>query len=563
MIFMKIHSNSLLSLVLCGSFFVAVVFFGTSHVRAATISDISFPIAELGSCADKNACKAYCSDTAHQSVCEQFAENHGLKTKSSNSEQMRNAVKDGGPGNCAVGQDDPQKSCRAYCDSTERMSECIAYGKSKGLLSGERLFEAEKVATALKNGAKLPEGCTNESSCKQVCENPSTIDQAKSCFAFGKAAGLLPHDFNESKAEKVFEAIKDGTAPFKSPKDFRQCEHPQDESILKKCVDFGVKSGMLSETQAAVIKKTGGKGPGGCVGEACRAYCEEHQKECFIFSKENGLITQEQESQMKQNTEQFKQNLGRAPEAVKSCLASAIGQEELDAIVSGATMPDRTLGEKMRICFDQGRPMIGGQNNHDPEDDQRNLPYDTRDSVQGDEVNKKLDPQQQNESRQFRGSSLEIMSASSSSVRPYENRPMTGGQNGPQGSQNIPPEVKECLIKIYGSDTLQKLLQAPVQGELANKIRECHGNFFDEDSSLKKEQDQRNQSYETQSGDRQSPHDSYMVPMKNNEQPRMNNFKEGEMMPPLPPGQMPPQGMDPRMMQNPPSLEKIPEGGVQ
>lgn len=357
----KTLSNSILGLVLIVT---ALALFSVvaSRVQAASIFDITYPIAKLGGCEDRLACKAYCEDENNRVACEEFASNYGISSapKVDRSEKMKQVKEDGGPGQCAVGAEDPQTSCKAYCDSIEHIDECVAYGKSHGLLTGEQLVEAEKVSSALKRGAKLPKGCTNQSSCKETCENPSTIEQAKSCFAFGKEAGLLPDDFNEERAEKVFKAIQDGTAPFKSPKDFQKCENPESDEIMQKCMDFAVRSGMMDEKQAEIVKKTGGKGPGGCRGEKqCNAYCQENQEECFQFSKDNGLINPEQEEQMKKGAEQFKQGINNAPEVVRTCLTSVIGQDKLDDITSGTAMMDRSLGEKMRTCFEQNRPPEG------------------------------------------------------------------------------------------------------------------------------------------------------------------------------------------------------------
>lgn len=534
----KIHSNRIVFLITLVAA-VSVVFLTSAfRARAATIFDITFPIAELGGCADKNSCKAYCADDANHDACAQFAADHGISPPSSQRDEKLDAVqKDGGPGNCAAGAKDPHASCKAYCNSTDHINTCVAYGKSHGFLVGKQLAEAEKVAAALKNGAKLPEGCTDQDSCKAVCEDPSTVAQAKSCFAFGKAAGLLPPDFNEERAGKVFQAIQDGTAPFKSVKDFRQCENPQDDSTLQKCVDFGVKSGMLDETQAAVIKKTGGKGPGGCMGEACRAYCEDHQQECFQFSKENGLVTPEQEQQMKQGVEQFKQNLDRAPTAIKACLASAIGQEALDAITSGATMPDRTLGEKMRTCFEQNRPTGDEGGGHSPDKDlQQGPPQD------GEGMYRQSDSPQSSRSQFMDFSSG--MSASSSGKRIYENRrgDERGRTQNQQQAQDIPPQVKECLAQKYGNDVSQRFSQGPAQGELANAIRDCYRNAFGEAASLKREQEQRSRPEGNQHDNQRLP-DS-RPPAGNNETERPDYFQQPPMMMSPQPVQMPPQGVN-------------------
>ncbi|MFZ2167657.1 MAG: hypothetical protein WAV50_02165 [Minisyncoccia bacterium] len=529
----KTHSNSISALALFATAVAALVFsMNVSRAHAATIFDITFPIAELGSCTDKDACKAYCTLEANQDACEQFAADHGITTapKSVGEDRAKAVQGDGGPGKCAVGAKDPQASCKAYCDSTDHIDECVSYGKEHGLLVGQQLIEAEKVRAALKGGAKLPEGCTNQSSCKAICENPSTISQAKSCFAFGKAAGLLPDDFDESRAEKVFQAIQDGTAPFKSPKEFQRCERPEDEATLKKCVDFAVRNGMMTEEQATIVQKTGGKGPGGCFGEReCHAYCEEHQEECFQFSKENGLIKPEQEEQMRRGAEEFKQNLDRVPEAVRTCLASSIGQEALDAIASGSTVPNRALGEKMRACFEQNRPMGDDQQGRGPEG--------------------AFDPNQGEQGR-FMGPP-EGTNASSSG-RTFENRgtyqPMA--PNRPQQMPSgIPPQVKECLVQKYGEAVLQKLSQGPAQGEFAEAVRTCFKDLFGENAAPNKDSTQ-GQSFESQPGFVR-PTNQYPqppMPQRPGEFQNTQSFEGTQNIPPMmqkppfPEGQMPPEG---------------------
>lgn len=348
----------------------ALFFLGAAApaASAASIFDITYPIPELGNCADRLACKAYCNDSANQSVCQSFAADHGLAVKPAApqaSEQdhdvdqnaaLQALEKDGGPGKCASGAADPQAACRAYCDASSHIEECVQYGKDHGILSGEQLAQAEKVMAALKNGIPLPSGCTNQASCKQTCENPSSLDQAKSCLAFGKAAGLLPPGFDESKAEKVFSAVQNGTAPFSSMKDFQQCEHPTDPTIIKKCSDFAVQSGFMTQQQADVLQETGGKGPGGCSGQdACEQYCADHQDECFQFSEKHNLVTPEQKSVMQRAASQIQNALSRVPDSVRECLVDVVGQGALDAITSGAKPGTPQLGQAMQQCFEQDR----------------------------------------------------------------------------------------------------------------------------------------------------------------------------------------------------------------
>lgn len=357
--------------ILFSSIIGTVLVFGVSAsvFAASSVFDITYPIPELGSCADRLACKAYCNDAVNQSVCEVFAQDHGIIVRpatpppsggqgegQNQGTALQSLEQDGGPGQCASGAADPQASCRAYCDASAHIQECVQYGKDHGLLKGDQLSQAEKVAAALKRGIPLPSGCTDQASCKQTCESPSSLDQAKSCFAFGKAAGLLPPGFDESKAEKVFSAVANGTAPFSSMKDFQQCEHPTDSTVIKKCTDFAVQNGLMTQQQADVLQETGGKGPGGCSGQdACEQYCANYRDECFQFSQEHNLVTPEQKGAMQRAASQMQNALSRAPDSVRQCLVSSVGKDTLDAITSGTKPGTPQLGQAMQQCFEQSQ----------------------------------------------------------------------------------------------------------------------------------------------------------------------------------------------------------------
>ena len=213
----RLNNTALVVLGIVGAA-LATAFTFSGLARAEETSRITFPVSELGSCADRVACKAYCADTTNRSACLAFARSHSLKVATSTDDGVKlKALKlNGGPGNCAKGATDPKAACKAYCDSTEHMDECVAYGRSHNLFAGERLEHAVKAQMALSRST---------------------------------------------------------TTPFiKAPAD-------------------------------------------------------------------------------------FKLYLSYAPEVVKKCVGSAVGQKALDSVVSGATIPDTTLGAKIKACFEQNRPI--------------------------------------------------------------------------------------------------------------------------------------------------------------------------------------------------------------
>ena len=333
----------------------AALFVGAAIIAEANSPfDIEFPVPELGNCAGKTECKAYCDNPENEEACQAFAEKHKLgATREEVGEKFKVIEEDGGPGGCAADSENPRKSCEEYCGKRENMRACVAYAKEHSLMDSREIEEAEKVIKALDSGVSLPAACTDERSCKATCDEPKDVETMRQCFAFAEAAGLLPPGVDKEKAEKMFKAIEEGRAPFKSPRDFEQCENPPSDEVFQKCIDFAIENGMLPPEEAEMVKKTGGKGPGGCRGkEQCETYCEEHQDECFAFAEEHGLVKEEDRERMKEGMTKFKEALDSAPPEVVECIRSAVGGEVLDQISAGTKPPSRDLGEKMHQCFE-------------------------------------------------------------------------------------------------------------------------------------------------------------------------------------------------------------------
>lgn len=332
--------------------FVAALFAAYTALSSSPF-DIEFPIPELENCADKTACRAYCEDAKHQDACRAFAEKHGLgASKQEADETLQKLERDGGPGDCAKDAKNPALACKRYCDDVAHIEECVAYAKEHELMKGRELEEAEKVLSALRRGVKLPPQCKDARSCKEVCEDPADIKTARACFEFGKEAGLLPPDVSVEQAEKAFSALEKGEGPFKSFAEMRQCDNPPTDELMQKCIEFAEKAGFMSAEEAEIVKKTGGKGPGGCRGkEQCEAYCREHGEECFAFAQDHGLIREEDKERMREGINHMREALERAPEEVAACIRSVV--PELDAILAGEKPASPKIGDAMRRCFEK------------------------------------------------------------------------------------------------------------------------------------------------------------------------------------------------------------------
>ena len=247
---------------------------------AASIFDITFPIPELGNCANKEACKTYCDDVSHADDCAAFGKAHGLGNQAS---QQTTTALSAGPGGCASAS-----ACKTYCDDAAHFNECINFAEQHGLLSKKEIQQARKPVT------KGPGGCSGIEECKVYCGDAA---HNLECAAFAHENGQIS-DSDYQKTKDVTE--KGGPGGCKSEQECRT--YCNDASHLDECLAFAESHALVSHDNATAIRKTGltGTGPGGCHGnDACKAYCEmtAHQNECINFAERKGFMTKEDADQ--------------------------------------------------------------------------------------------------------------------------------------------------------------------------------------------------------------------------------------------------------------------------
>ncbi|MCR4322738.1 MAG: Kazal-type serine protease inhibitor [Candidatus Azambacteria bacterium] len=319
--------------------------------RARLIRELGGP----GQCQSAGECRAFCENPAHQGECLAFAEKHNLIGK----EKIRAAKKvmeEGGPGGCTT-----EKECRAYCENQDNMTECVKFGEEQGLISPEEAARIKKMPLI------GPGGCKGEQ-CKIYCDNP---DNFETCIAFAEENGLMHKDEIE-RARMLGNKPGPGGCRGEQCKVF--CDKPENRDT---CFQFAVENDLIPQEEVERVKKfkeiEQRGGPGGCKGEACRAYCEtpEHQDECFSFAKENKLIPEGEIQMMEQGRGLVKKVMevggpgGCAsekecktycsdPSHVEECLAFAVeqgGMHREDA--------EGKLREFIHRAGEAVRPMIG------------------------------------------------------------------------------------------------------------------------------------------------------------------------------------------------------------
>lgn len=307
-----------------------------------------------GGCKGKDECEQYCNDMSHMDECISYAEKNGLMSASELEEakKVQAAINKGvKPPSCGN-----KEECDVYCEEADHMEECINFGIEAGFVQGQELENAQKMLTALKKGIKPPP-CKGKDGCDEYCSNP---DNMEVCMNFAMEAGFMSEE-EKSNAQGMLQALKKGVKP-PPCKDKDECDtYCQQEGHMEECINFSVAAGMMSEKDAEMARKTGGKGPGGCKDqEECDAFCNnpDNQETCFNFARDNGMIPEEDLKRMEEGKQQMKQGLEQASTEVIECLNAEIGADMVEKMKSGF-MPPQNIGEKMQACFQKMGPPPG------------------------------------------------------------------------------------------------------------------------------------------------------------------------------------------------------------
>ncbi len=153
-----------------------------------------------GGCTSKDACEAYCQDSAHAQACMAFfleMENliPGSEKTAEEKQQLESmdkfeALLQQGktPGGCT-----DKNSCQTYCQNQSHFQECADFAKAMGFVNPEQAQKLEQ------SGGKGPGGCDSEDSCAAFCNQPQN---QQTCINFGQQTGTL----NSSDASKIEDA---------------------------------------------------------------------------------------------------------------------------------------------------------------------------------------------------------------------------------------------------------------------------------------------------------------------------------------------------------------------
>lgn len=315
-----------------------------------------------GNCKTKDSCETYCNDINNIDACISFAEKNGLMPEKDLAEakQVQAAIAKGvKPPACGN-----KKTCDVYCEDMDHMEECITFGQAAGFLQGKELEDAQKILAAIKKGVKPPP-CKGKDACDEYCSDPNNME---TCMNFAMEAGFMT-DEEKANSQKMLSALKKGVK-LPACKGKEECDvYCSQDAHFEECTNFAEAAGFMNSEEVAMARKTGGKGPGGCKGkDECEAFCNNpnNQETCFNFGKENGMISEADLKQMEEGKQKTKEALDQAPPAVIDCLNSQLGTEMMEKFKSGAAMPPKEIGDKMRQCFEKIGDQTGPYNQGEP-----------------------------------------------------------------------------------------------------------------------------------------------------------------------------------------------------
>ena len=169
---------------------ISAIIFLTYPIKSPRVfaKYVAYPIKSLGNCQNSQDCYFYCQIPAHTPACWAYGE-YVLKPDVLG--EQTTALNITFPvaelGNCA----DPQ-DCFSYCDKPENQDACFAFAKKNKLLK-ETDANLPPPSDIL-NRAKTELGCDSRESCRSLCENPQNIEKCRNFAQNSNNQGLPPEE---------------------------------------------------------------------------------------------------------------------------------------------------------------------------------------------------------------------------------------------------------------------------------------------------------------------------------------------------------------------------------
>ncbi|TSC66624.1 MAG: hypothetical protein CEO21_138 [Microgenomates group bacterium Gr01-1014_80] len=213
---------------------------------APTAAEFTFPIEDLGGCADLASCTSFCEDPVNHNTCSDFAHRNGFYaddvTTYGDTEFYQNTQAELGCNSA--------DSCFTFCSDPGNHASCDTFANRNEIPGG---YTAEPDNPEYLQIAQSSLGCDSAASCSTYCDDPSN---ASACTDFAHEVGFLGGTTNEGPGG--CQSGETCGAYCSDPANYGECSAHQGENFT---------------------------GPGGCTDEAsCRSYCDQNPDSCRSFA---------------------------------------------------------------------------------------------------------------------------------------------------------------------------------------------------------------------------------------------------------------------------------------
>jgi hypothetical protein len=151
---------------------------GEATSSSEALSKLTYPIADLGNCDSREACKLYCDTSSHRDACFAYAQKAGLMTKEK-IDTAKLVLSKKGPGSCGSRQE-----CVSYCADSSHQDECLSFAQEHNVIASSTAMLIKRL-----NSGEGPGACKSAETCKMYCEDSS--HQAE-CRNFAEENSLIP-----------------------------------------------------------------------------------------------------------------------------------------------------------------------------------------------------------------------------------------------------------------------------------------------------------------------------------------------------------------------------------
>lgn len=210
-----------------------------------------------------------------------------------------------------------------------------------------RPIAALAATTEARATTRAPLPCTDQASCEEYCK-----EHLEECVAFGKKEGQLVGE--DPVKMDAFVALMERKETPGGCSSFAACEtYCFEAGHMEECMQFASAQGLASSEDIELFRKTGGRGPGGCIGRQCEAYCNspEHIEGCMTWATEQGFVTGGEVQAMREGMRSFKDHVANLPAEVVVCMKGAVGETVFAQIIAGEPVFSNDLNLTMQPCF--------------------------------------------------------------------------------------------------------------------------------------------------------------------------------------------------------------------